>query len=138
MRSRYYRLAGIAVLALLLVACQGYTETGARSSDRQGADGGILTVEIERANGSSEKSIELQGGAGVALDAHVTLAVGMGSYKIELLGAGGEVTLALEARAGETVEGQGLMVADSFGEASYRISAQEAGKVTYVIEYTFR
>jgi opacity protein-like surface antigen len=134
------RLAGLALalVAVILVACAGYTEQGSKTSEHQGTNGGDLTVEIGKANGTSTKSIELEGTADQTLDADVTLAVGLGSYKIELLGANDEVTLVLEATAGQTVEGQGQMVTDSFGEASFRVTATNAEKVTYVIEYTFR
>jgi hypothetical protein len=137
---RRTRLVGlvIALVAVVLVACAGYTEQGPKTSEHQGADGGDLTVEIGKANGTTTKSIELEGAADQTLDTDVTLAVGLGSYKIELLGANDEVTLVLEANAGETVEGHGQMVTDSFGEASYRVTATNAEKVTYVMVYTFQ
>jgi hypothetical protein len=68
----------------------------------------------------------------------VTLTVGTGSYKIELLDESDEVTLVVEAKAGESKTGQGWMVTDGFGEASYRVTAVEAGGVEYTIEYAFR
>jgi len=64
--------------------------------------------------------------------------VGAGSYKIELLGENDEVTLALEAQGGETLTGQGWMVTDAFGDASYRVTAVQAEDVEYRIEYSFR
>jgi hypothetical protein len=123
---------------LLMVACAGYTASGTQSSSHQTANGGDLTVSIGKANGTTTETIETGASGEVILDANVTLAVGFGSYKIELLGQEDEVTLTLEASAGQTVEGQGWMVTDAIGEASYRVTAVEAGNVTYVIEYTFR
>ena len=123
---------------VLLVACAGYSEQGIQTSEHQGLDGGDLTVEINKANGSSTKSIEVEAGPDMVLEVDVTLAVGFGTYKIELLGADDEVTLSLEASAGQTVEGHGQMVTDAFGEASYRVTATSAGKVTYVFVYTVR
>jgi hypothetical protein len=125
-------------LTVLLVACAGYTATGTQSSSHQTSTGGDLTVSIGKANGSTTEKIETGESGEVILDANVTLAVGSGSYKIELLGQEEEVTLTLEASEGQTVEGQGWMATDAFGEASYRVTAVEAGNVTYVIEYTFR
>jgi hypothetical protein len=125
-------------LAALLVACAGYTQSGVKSSSQESMDGGSLTVEIDRANGTAEESFEVQAGADLILEADVTLAVGLGSYKIELLGENDAVTLTLEARDGETVEGHGQMFTDSFGEASYRVSAANAENVDYQIVYTFR
>jgi hypothetical protein len=128
----------LALAAVFLVACSGYTEQGPKTSESQDMNGGELTVEIRKANGTSTKSIEVEGAADLTLDTDVMLAVGFGTYKIELLGANDEVTLVLEARAGETVEGHGQMVTDSFGEASYRGTATDAEKVTYVMVYTFQ
>jgi hypothetical protein len=125
-------------LLLLLVACSGYTAAGTQTSSHQTSSGGDLTVSIGKANGTTTEKIETGASSEVTLDANVTLAVGKGSYKIELLGEHEQVTLALDASEGETVDGQGWMVTDSFGEASYRVTAVEAGNVTYVIEYTFR
>jgi len=96
-----------------------------------------MTVEISRANGTAEQNIEDAGNPGLEMEVDVTLAVGKGSYKIELLGKDDQVTLALEARDGETVSGHGQMVTDSFGEASYRVTAADAENVDYVLEYTF-
>jgi hypothetical protein len=131
------RTASLALVTLLLVACAGYTEQGSKESNHQGASGGDLTVELGKANGTSTKSIQVEGGSDLTLETHVTLAVGIGSYKIELLGQDDQVTLVLEANAGQTVEGQGQMVTDSFGEGSYRVTAKNAEKITYVIEYTY-
>jgi len=138
MRKRLRGAVLLAFLALLLAACAGYTEVGPSESEHRGMGSGDLTVEIGKANGTTTKSIELAGGGDLTLEADVTLAVGLGSYKIELLGANDQVTLVLEANAGETVEGHGQMVTDTIGEASYRVTATNAEKVTYVIQYTFR
>lgn len=126
----------LVVLVLLLAGCSGYTESGSQTTSHQGADGGDVTVSIGKANGTGEQSIELEGGADLTLEADVTLAVGKGSYKIELLGKGNQVTLTLEASDGQTVEGHGQLVTDSFGEAHYRVSATSAENVDYVIQYT--
>ena len=128
----------LAPLLLLLGACAGYTASGTQTSSHQSSSGGDLTVSIGKANGTTTEKLETGASSEAILDANVTLAVGIGSYKIELLGQEDEVTLTLEAGEGETIEGQGWMVTDSFGEASYRVTAVEAGNVTYVIEYTFR
>jgi outer membrane usher protein FimD/PapC len=130
-------LALLLVAALLLAGCEGYTEMNSRSSEHQDGRGGDVSASVGKANGTSTKDLETQA-SGAILDASVTLSVGAGSYKIELLGDNDEVTLALEAHGGETVSGQGWMVADAFGDASYRVTAVEAEDVQYQIEYTFR
>jgi hypothetical protein len=128
------------VLSLVLVACggAGYIQSGSKASGHQDANGGDVTVEISKANGTAEQQIEDVGGAELEMEVDVTLAVGKGSYKIELLGKDDQVTLALEARDGETVSGHGQMVTDSFGDAGYRVTAVDAENVDYVLEYTFR
>jgi hypothetical protein len=133
------RLLALLVLSLVLAACggSGYTQTGATTTSRQGMGGGEVTVGISKANGAATQKIEDAGGPGDELEVDVTLAVGKGSYKIELLGKDDQVTLALEARDGETVEGHGRMLTDSFGEASYRVTAANAENVDYVLEYTY-
>ena len=132
------QVVGLLVLSLVLASCAGYTESGAKTSSQQGSSGGNLIVEISKANGTIEKSIETDASAGLVMEVDVTLAVGKGSYKIELLGQDDQVTLALEARDGETVAGHGQMVTDSFGEASFRVTAVEAENVAYALEYTFQ
>lgn len=131
-------LLGLVVLALFLTACEGYSQTGARTSSQQGANGGNLTTKANKANGTLEEAIEIEGGSGLILEADVTLSVEKGSFKIELLGEDGQVTLTLEARDGQAVSGHGQMVVDSFDEANYRVTATEAENVEYTIEYTFR
>jgi hypothetical protein len=126
------------LLALLLAGCEGYTETGARSSSQQGMSGGEESARANKANGTIEKEIEFDGASGLILDADVTLSVEKGTFKIELIGEDDEVTLTLEARDGETVSGHGWMAVDSFGEANYRVTATEAENVEYTIEYTYR
>jgi hypothetical protein len=126
------------LLILLLVACEGYTESGSSTKSYGTASGGGLTARINKANGTAEQSIETESSGEAVLDAAVTLSVGRGSYKIELLGESDEVTLALEAKDGQSVQGQGWMVADTFGEANYRVTAVEAEDVEYTIEYTYR
>jgi hypothetical protein len=124
---------------MILAACggSGYIQSGAKSTSHRGPGGGDVTVEISKANGTAKQNIENAGNPGLELEVDVTLAVGKGSYKIELLGKDDRVTLALEARDGETVSGHGLMVTDSFGEASYRVTAVDAENIDYVLEYTF-
>ena len=128
----------VAVLALMVIACEGYSQVGYSGSSHQTANGGNVKVSIKQANGSITEDIETDGTAGLVLHADVTLSVGAGSYKIELLGEDEEVTLVLEARDGETVSGQGWMATDGFGDASYRVTAVEAKDVEYSIEYVFR
>ena len=60
--------------------------------------------------------------------------MGKGSYKIELVGDEDEVTLALEAADGQTVNGQGWMAIDCFGEAHYWVMAVEAEEVGFTVE----
>jgi hypothetical protein len=131
---------GLLVLSMALAACggSGYIQSGARTTSHQGTGGGDVTVEISKANGTAKQNIEDAGNPDVELEVDVTLAVGKGSYRIELLGKDDQVTLALEARDGETVSGHGQMVADSFGDASYRVTAVDAENVDYVLEYAFR
>lgn len=131
-------LLGLVILALLLAACEGYSQTGVRTTSHQGTNGGNLTTKVNKANGSIEEEIEVEGGAGLILDADVTLSVEKGSFKIELLGENEQVTLTLEARDGQAVSGHGQMVVDTFDEANYRVTATEAENVEYTIEYTFR
>lgn len=138
---RTYRVAtvlGLILLSAILAACAGYTEMGARTTSHQDMNGGELTAEISKANGTSTKEIDVTGTADLVLEVDVALAVGVGSYKIELLGKDQEVTLVVEARDGQTVTGHGQMVTDGFGQARYRVTAVEAENVDYVIEYTFQ
>lgn len=131
-------MLGLVLLALLLAACNSYTETGARSSSRQDMSGGRESASANKANGTIEREIEADGVSGLVLDADVTISVGKGAFKIELIGEDDEVTLALEARDGEAVSGHGWMAVDTFGAANYRVTATEAEDVEYTIEYTFR
>jgi hypothetical protein len=132
------KVFGLLVVSVLVAACAGYTETGSKTSSHQGMAGGDETVQVSKANGTTEKSIEVEGSSSLVMEVDVTLAVGTGSYKIELLGENGEVTLALEAHDGQTVTGHGQMVTDAFGEANYRVTAVEAGNVAYALQYTFQ
>jgi PBP1b-binding outer membrane lipoprotein LpoB len=136
-KGKWFVVLSLLLVALLLVSCAGYTESNGRSSEQHGGSGGSVTAYAGKANGTSTKDLETRA-AGAILDANVILAVGKGSYKIELLGENDEVTLVLEAQDGQTVSGQGWMVADSFGDASYRVTAVEAENVEYVIEYIYR
>ena len=126
------------VVALLLAGCEGYSEMNSSTSEQHVSTGGYMTVKVGKANGTSTKSIETAASGTTTIDALVALTVGTGSYKIELLGENDEVTLVVEAKAGESSMGQGWMVTDGFGEASYRVTAVEAGDVEYTIEYAFR
>lgn len=135
--SRHFLLLG-AVLLLLLVACDSYSQSGVRSSTVQDMTGGKVTTSAGKANGTITEEIEVEDIAGLILDSTVQLSVGGGSFKIELLGEDDQVTLTLEAHEGQSVEGQGWMVTDSFGAASYRVTAVDAEDVEYVIEYVFR
>jgi hypothetical protein len=129
------------VAALLLAAlsgCQGYTQTGRRSSGQQGMNGGDLRVQIKKANGSGSEDIEVTDSGGFILATDVTLTVESGSFTIELVGEDDEITLSLTARDGETVTGHGEMAVDTWGEASYNVTAVEATNVDYSMEYTFR
>ncbi len=137
-RSKFAVLIVVALLALALIACEGYTQTGASTQSRQDGSGGSVSARINKANGSATQTIEVEGGEGLILDSDVTLSVGSGAYKIELLGENDQVTLTLEAQAGQTVSGRGQMVVDSLGEAQYRVTATEAQEVEYSIEYVFR
>ena len=130
---------GCLVLSLVLAACGGggYTQSGAKTTGHQGTGGGDVTVEISKANGTAKQTIEAEV-ADLEMEVDVTLAVGKGTYKIELLGKDDQVTLTLEARDGETVSGHGQMVTDSFGEASYRVTAVDAQNVDYVLEYSLQ
>ena len=130
---------GCLVLSLVLAACGGggYTQSGAKTTGHQGTGGGDVTVEISKANGTAKQTIEAEV-ADLEMEVDVTLAVGKGTYKIELLGKDDRVTLALEARDGETVSGHGQMVTDSFGEAGYRVTAVDAENVDYVLEYSLQ
>ena len=131
-------VASLLVLSLALAACGGYTEVNPWTTGHQGTQGGDMTVGIDKANGTIVQDMELEGHPNVTLEVDVTLAVGKGSYKIELLGKDQEVTLSLEARDGQTVNGHGQMVTDSFGEASYRVTAVDAENVDYALEYIFQ
>jgi hypothetical protein len=82
------------------------------------------------------KDVELSSfasGGTVAVD--VILSLDAGSYKIELLGQGGDVTSTIEASGGESVSGRGEMAVDSFGEASFRVTAVEAQGVEYTMTF---
>jgi hypothetical protein len=126
------------VVTLLLAGCEGYSEMNSSTSGQHDSTGGYTTARVGKANGTSTKTIETAASGTATIDALVTLTVGTGSYKIELLGENDEVTLVVEANAGESKTGQGWMVTDGFGEASYRVTAVEAGDVEYTIEYAFR
>lgn len=139
-RTGWLSVTLILTLVLGLTACsgEGFTASGTQTQSSQTMDGGTHTVHLDTANGTTTQSIELEDAEGVTLDATVTLAVGKGTFRIELLGADEQVTMTLEAKDGQTLEDSGTMVADSFGEASYRVTATNAENVTYQIVFTFR
>jgi hypothetical protein len=135
------RLALLIVLVSLVMAlagCEAYTQTGARSSSQRGTNGGEERVSAAKVNGTSVQDLEDLPNAGGMLEADVDLSVGKGSFKIELLGSDDQVTLTLEARDGQQVSGSGLMAVDSFGEASYRVTAAEAENVEYSLVFVYR
>lgn len=137
--AKLVKPVGLALLALLLVACEGYSQVGARSSSHEDMNGGTVKVKVSKANGTVTEEIEVDSGyPGEMLETEVTLTVEKGSFRIELLGKDDEVSLILEARDGQTVSGQGQMMVDSLNEASYRVTASEAENVEYTIKYTFR
>jgi uncharacterized protein YceK len=128
----------LVVFAVLLSACEGYSVMGSRTSSGQTSSGGYVQEGMNKANGTTTKDIEVDLPMGVVLESTVTLSVGSGSFKIELLDENDGVTATFEAGAGESISGQGWMVPDNFGEASYRLTATEAEDVEYRIDYTFR
>jgi hypothetical protein len=131
-------LLALTLLPLALAACEGaYVESSSRSSSQQGTDGGQVSAQIGKANGSIGRDIEVDGSPDGVAEADVTLSVEKGTFKIELSGRDDEVTLSLEASDGQAVSGHGWMAVDSFGEMSYRITAVDAENVEYTIEYTF-
>ncbi|MFC2029906.1 hypothetical protein ACFLWA_04155 [Chloroflexota bacterium] len=131
---------GLFVLALLLVACEGYSQSGVSSQTRSGLNGGEQRVRVGKASGTSEQDIEVEDGSStdLVLETDVTLSVGKGMFRIELLGQDDQVTVELEARDGQTVSGRGQMVVDAFGDASYRVTAEDAENVEYTINWTYR
>lgn len=137
-RNRAVLLWMVALLALLLVACEGYAQTGVRTTSHQNNRGGEQSVRVKKANGTAEQEFQVDGGSGLILETDLTLSVGAGTFKIELLGEDDRVTLTLEAHGGQAVSGHGQMVVDAFDEANYRVTAAEAENVEYTIEYTFR
>jgi hypothetical protein len=137
-RVKLISLFGLALLLLLATACASYSQMGVKTTTHQDMDGGAVQVRIKKANGSTVQDIEIDVIPGVVLEAYVTLTVEKGTFRIELLGENDEATLALEARDGQTLSEQGQMYVDSFGEASYRITATEAENVEYAIEYSFQ
>ena len=53
-RARLVAGLGRAVMLLLLVACEGYSVTGERSSSYQNMSGGGVKVSIKKANGTTK------------------------------------------------------------------------------------
>lgn len=132
------KLLGLGLLLALLVSCEGgYTASGVSSHSKQDLNGGKLEVRSKKASGSLTEDIEVNIDRVYTLEADVTLSVQKGIYKIELIGKNDQVTLVLEAGDGQTVSGHGWMAVDSFGDASYRVTAVEAEGVEYTIEYVF-
>jgi hypothetical protein len=128
----------VGLLALALTACQGgYTARNERISESRSGTTGEIDVHIGSANGSTTKEIEFEYDDAV-VDVEATLEVEQGTFKIEFLGEDEEVTLTLEASSGQKVSGSGYMVTDSFGEGEYRVTATEAGGISYHISYSVR
>ncbi|MGD2148107.1 MAG: hypothetical protein PVH41_15560 [Anaerolineae bacterium] len=124
------------VLLLVLAACEGgFTASGSSEKSSLTGRGGFVERSIRRANGAITEEIEVDGG-GQLLDTQVTLEVEEGSFAIELLDAEGNVTLSLEATPGNPASGRGTMET-SFGQAEYRVRAEEARGVKYRLEFTF-
>jgi hypothetical protein len=131
-------LSGLALLALLLAACESeYTSRGSRTTTHQGLDGGSVHTRITEANGTAVHTIEVDGTPKYAVETDVTLTVEEGMFKIELIGRNDTVSLVLEARDGETVSGHGFMATDNFGDVSYIVTAVNAKNVEYTIEYVY-
>ena len=136
-RSLLVALLAISV-GLALTACEGgYTTSNERTTESHLGDHGQVEVSISSADGSITKSVEIQYADAIMM-VDVTLEVEEGTFKLEFLGEEGQVTLALEAGAGEQVSGRGYMVTDSFGEGEYRVTAEGAKGVHYTISYQVR
>ncbi len=128
----------VGVLTLSLTACEGaYTTRGESITMNQVGTGGEIDAHIDSASGSITKDVGFDC-ADCTLDVEVTLQVGQGSFKLEFLGEDDEVTLTLEASAGQQASGAGYMVTDGFGEGEYRVTADEAQDVSYHISYQLR
>jgi hypothetical protein len=126
------------LLSLLVAACEStYTETMSRTTSSQNLKGGQLQTRIGKVNGTTERKIEVGLGSNLAVETDVTLSVEKGMFRIELIGRNEQVTLALEARDGQTVSGHGWMAVDGFGDIHYHLTAEEAENVEYRLEYTF-
>lgn len=129
-------------LVLCLASCSGMTTSGGSVKVGHSGNAGVLEVSHAKANGTTIRNIaqddaELDAlvSPGDLLEVDLTLAVGKGAFKIELLGQDGQVTLALEARDGETLAGHGQIVVDGSGRVAYRVTAVEAENVDYYMEY---
>lgn len=128
----------VSLLALALTACEGgYTTRNERTSESHTGTTGEIDVHIGSANGSTTKEIEFEYDDAL-VDIEVTLEVEQGTFKLEFFGEDEEVTLALEASSGQRVNGSGYIVTDSFGEGEYRVTATEAGGISYHISYRVR
>jgi hypothetical protein len=134
-RSWVVYLVLVVLAALLLAGCDAYSETGSSSKCSSNPNGGRCEFRAKKANGTSTKDLEVESLAGALLEADVVLTVGTGTYTIELLGKDDAVTLALEARDGQTVSGHGQIQVDTFGAGSIRVTAVEAENVEYAIEF---
>ncbi|MGD2147817.1 MAG: hypothetical protein PVH41_14065 [Anaerolineae bacterium] len=126
----------VAVILVLVAGCEGgFTASGSSEQSRITGGGGFVERSIRRANGSITEEIDLNGSGG-RLDTTVTLEVEEGVFTIELLDADDNVTLSLEATPGNPVSGQGYMET-VFGNAQYRVRAEEAKGVRYRLDFTF-
>ena len=134
-RKSWHYVSLMLVLALLLTACEGgFTAVGSSERSRITNRNGWLEKSIKKTNGSVTQEIELER-SGCRLEATVTLEVGEGTFQIELLDKDGNVTLSLEATPGHPASGSGYIETDSFGDAQYRVTAEEAKDVKYRIEF---
>jgi hypothetical protein len=119
----------------MVAGCEGgFTASGTSERSRLTGRSGFVEKSMRRANGSITEEIEVDG-AGGRLDATVTLEVEEGRFSIELLDADDNVTLSLEATPGNPASGQGYMET-VFGNARYRVRAEEAKGVRYRLDFT--
>ena len=127
---------GLAIaLALLLAACEwGLTLVGHSERSSISPQGGWMETSTRSANGSAVRDLELEL-SNVRLDTTVVLEVGEGAFHIELLDGKDNVTLSLKATPGQPAEGSGYMETDTFGDAEYRVTAEDAKQVHYRFEF---
>jgi hypothetical protein len=136
LRNALFRVALVFVFLLMAAGCEGgFTTSGSSERSQLTGRGGFVEKSMRSANGSITEEIEVDG-SGLRLDATVMLEVEEGIFAIELLDADDNVTLSLEATPGNPASGQGYMER-VFGNAQYRVTAEEARGVRYRLEFTF-